>query len=151
MTKKVIDMAGDIPIFFEPGRSLIGQAGSLVTEVLGVKINGTNRFLIVDAGMNDLIRPALYQANHKIEAISASDETLQKYYVVGPVCETADSFGEFSISAQQHDHLIISNSGEVIEFCDPRINTIKQTIEEVFDVTIDSHSLYFYGKKNKKK
>ena len=50
----------------------------------------------------------------------------------------------------QHDHLIISNSGEVIEFCDPRINTIKQTIEEVFDVTIDSHSLYFYGKKNKK-
>ena len=51
----------------------------------------------------------------------------------------------------QHDHLIISNSGEVIEFCDPRINTIKQTIEEVFDVTIDSHSLYFYGKKNKKK
>ena len=51
----------------------------------------------------------------------------------------------------QHDHLIISNSGEVIEFCDPRINTIKQTIEEVFDVTIDSHSLYFYGRKNKKK
>ena len=51
----------------------------------------------------------------------------------------------------QHDHLIISNSNEVIEFCDPRINTIKQTIEEVFDVTIDSHSLYFYGTKNKKK
>ena len=52
---------------------------------------------------------------------------------------------------KQHDHLILSNSNEVIEFCDPRINTIKQTIEEVFDVTIDSHSLYFYGKKNKKK
>ena len=51
---------------------------------------------------------------------------------------------------KQHDHLIISDSDEVIEFCDPRINTIKQTIEEVFDVTIDSHSLYFNGKKNKK-
>ena len=52
---------------------------------------------------------------------------------------------------KQHDHLILSNSNEVIEFCDPRINTIKDTIEEVFDVTIESHSLYFYGKKNKKK
>ena len=49
---------------------------------------------------------------------------------------------------KQHDHLIISNSNEVFEFCDPRINSIKETIEEVFDVTIDSHSLYFYGKKN---
>ena len=48
---------------------------------------------------------------------------------------------------KQHDHLILSNSDEVIEFCDPRINTIKETIEEVFDVTIESHSLYFYGKK----
>ena len=52
---------------------------------------------------------------------------------------------------KQHDHLILSNSDEVIEFCDPRINTIKETIEEVFDVTIDSHSLYFYGKKNNTK
>ena len=46
---------------------------------------------------------------------------------------------------KQHDHLIISDSEEVFEFCDPRINSIKETIEEVFDVTIDSHSLYFYG------
>ena len=52
---------------------------------------------------------------------------------------------------KQHDHLILSNSNQVIEFCDPRINTIKETIEEVFDVTIDSHSLYFYGKKNNTK
>ena len=52
---------------------------------------------------------------------------------------------------KQHDHLILSNSDEVIEFCDPRIDLIKNTIEEVFDVTISSHSLYFYGSKNKKK
>ena len=52
---------------------------------------------------------------------------------------------------KQHDHLILNNSDEVIEFCDPRINTIKETIEEVFDVTIESHSLYFYGKKNNTK
>ena len=52
---------------------------------------------------------------------------------------------------KQHDHLILDSSGEVIEFCDPRIDMIKNTIEEVFDVTISSHSLYFYGSKNKKK
>ena len=52
---------------------------------------------------------------------------------------------------KQHDHLIIIDSDEVIEFCDPRINTIKETIEDVFDVTIDSHSLYFYEKKNNTK
>ena len=51
----------------------------------------------------------------------------------------------------QHDHLILSETGEVFEFCDPRIDTIKKTIEEVFDVTIESHSLYFYGNKNKNK
>ncbi len=49
----------------------------------------------------------------------------------------------------QHDHLILTDTGEVIEFCDPRLHTIKQNIEEIFDVKIDSHSLYFYGKKNK--
>ena len=50
---------------------------------------------------------------------------------------------------KQHDHLIITDTGEVVEFCDPRIDTIKKTIEEVFNVDIESHSLYFYGKKNK--
>ena len=49
---------------------------------------------------------------------------------------------------KQHDHLIISDTGEVIEFCDPRIEIIKKTIEEVFDVKIENHSLYFYGTKN---
>ena len=51
---------------------------------------------------------------------------------------------------KQHDHLILVDSGEIIEFCDPRIETIKKTIEEVFNVKIDSHSLYFYGKNNNK-
>ena len=50
---------------------------------------------------------------------------------------------------KQHDHLIITDTGEVVEFCDPRIDTIKKTIEEVFNVDIETHALYFYGKKNK--
>ena len=56
---------------------------------------------------------------------------------------------EKSYFNNQHDHLILTDTGEVIEFCDPRLYTIKQNIEEIFDVKIDSHSLYFYGKKNK--
>lgn len=56
---------------------------------------------------------------------------------------------EKSYFDKQHDHVILTDSKEVIEFCDPRIETIKKTIEEVFDVTIHKHSLYFYGTKNK--
>jgi len=55
---------------------------------------------------------------------------------------------EKSYFDRQHDHVILTDSGEVIEFCDPRIQSIKKTIEEVFDITIDKHSLYFYGTKN---
>ena len=57
---------------------------------------------------------------------------------------------EKSYFDKQHDHIILTDTGEVIEFCDPRIQTIKKTIEEVFDISVDNHSLYFYGRKNKK-
>ncbi|WP_055435529.1 MULTISPECIES: Fur family transcriptional regulator [Lacinutrix] len=56
---------------------------------------------------------------------------------------------EKSYFDKQHDHVILTDTGEVIEFCDPRIQSIKKTIEEVFDITITNHSLYFYGTKNK--
>jgi Fur family ferric uptake transcriptional regulator len=58
---------------------------------------------------------------------------------------------EKSYFDKQHDHVILSDTGEVIEFCDPRIESIKKTIEEVFDISIDRHSLYFYGTKNESK
>jgi Fur family ferric uptake transcriptional regulator len=58
---------------------------------------------------------------------------------------------EKSYFDRQHDHVILTDTSEVIEFCDPRIQSIKQTIEEVFDITIDKHSLYFYGTKNQPK
>ncbi len=56
---------------------------------------------------------------------------------------------EKSFFNKQHDHIILTDTGEVIEFCDPRIENIKKSIEEVFDIKIESHSLYFYGQKNK--
>lgn len=58
---------------------------------------------------------------------------------------------EKSYFDRQHDHVILTDTSEVIEFCDPRIESIKQTIEEVFDITIDKHSLYFYGTRNQPK
>ena len=80
-------------LHFELGRSVVGQMGSLITKVLYVKQGTVKQFAIVDAGMTDLIRPALYQAYHKIENIS-SNEPEETYDVVGPICESSDVFAK---------------------------------------------------------
>ena len=80
-------------LHFELGRAVVGQMGSLITKVLYVKQGTAKQFAIVDAGMTDLIRPALYQAYHKIENIS-SDEPEETYDVVGPICESSDVFAK---------------------------------------------------------
>ena len=80
-------------LHFELGRAVVGQMGSLITKVLYVKQGTAKQFDIVDAGMTDLIRPALYQAYHKIENIS-SDEPEETYDVVGPICESSDVFAK---------------------------------------------------------
>jgi diaminopimelate decarboxylase len=78
----------------EPGRLLVGNAGILVTRVIYVKRGSSRSFLIVDAAMNDLIRPALYEAHHGIRPVieAASGAPLAPFDIVGPVCETGDSF-----------------------------------------------------------
>ncbi len=80
-------------IHFELGRSLVANCGSLITKVLYTKKNSIKNFIVVDAGMTDLIRPALYNAKHYIENIT-SIEKQEKYDVVGPICETSDIFSE---------------------------------------------------------
>ena len=80
-------------LHFELGRSVVGQCGSLITKVTYVKQGTNKQFAIVDAGMTDLIRPALYQAYHKIENIT-SEEPTEAYDVVGPICESSDVFGK---------------------------------------------------------
>lgn len=80
-------------LHFELGRSVVAQCGSLITEVLYVKEGTKKKFVIVDGGFNDLVRPALYQAHHKIENITSEDATTAVYDVVGPVCESSDVFG----------------------------------------------------------
>ncbi len=78
-------------VHFEPGRALVAQCGHLISRVLYVKIGQRKKFAILDAGMNDLIRPALYQANHAIENL-VSEKRKMRYDVVGPVCESSDKF-----------------------------------------------------------
>ena len=87
----------DQKVHVEPGRSLVAQCAALISRVLFVKSGETKNFLIMDAGMNDLIRPALYGAYHKIENLSAEMRTFfpthQAYDIVGPVCESSDVWG----------------------------------------------------------
>ncbi len=80
-------------LHFELGRAVVAQCGSLITRTLYIKEGATKKFAIVDAGFTDLIRPALYQAYHKIENIS-SDEPTDTYDVVGPICESTDVFAK---------------------------------------------------------
>jgi diaminopimelate decarboxylase len=80
-------------LHFELGRSVVAQCGSLITKTLYIKKGATKQFCIVDAGFTDLIRPALYQAYHKIENIS-SEDAMQAYDVVGPICESTDVFAK---------------------------------------------------------
>ena len=80
-------------LHFELGRAVVGQCGSLISKVIYVKQGTNKQFAILDAGMTDLIRPALYQAYHKIENIT-SEEPMGTYDVVGPICESSDVFGK---------------------------------------------------------
>ena len=80
-------------LHFELGRAVVGQCGSLITKVIYVKQGTNKQFAIVDGGMTDLIRPALYQAYHKIENLT-SEEAPETYDVVGPICESSDVFGK---------------------------------------------------------
>ncbi|MEO3428265.1 diaminopimelate decarboxylase [Pelagibius sp. CAU 1746] len=87
---------GDAELVFEPGRLLVGNAGMLVTRVIYVKDNGPRRFVIIDAAMNDLIRPSLYEAWHEIIPLRApaAGTQLRPVDVVGPVCESTDTFAK---------------------------------------------------------
>ena len=82
-------------IIFEPGRSIIGNAGVLITKVIYIKETQTKDFIILDAGMNDLLRPALYGAEHRIIPVNKGNKiSKKKYEFVGPICETTDKFNE---------------------------------------------------------
>jgi len=111
-TVKNILKERDLKIIFEPGRALIGKAGILLTEVEYIKNSSEKNFLIVNAAMNDLMRPSLYEAFHEIINLSPSDSEKKNYDIVGPVCETGDFLGKGRlISAEENNILAVLDVG----------------------------------------
>lgn len=103
----------DVHLLLEPGRSIVGPAGVLLTRVLYRKTNNHKRFLIVDAAMNDLLRPSLYRAYHEIVPVACRSQDKETTDVVGPVCETGDFFARDREMAvvQEGDLLAILDAG----------------------------------------
>ena len=136
---KYLNLSDGQQLHFELGRAVVGQCGSLVTRVLYVKQGATKQFIIVDAGMTDLIRPALYQAQHQIENLD-SREVLEKYDVVGPICESSDVFAKDILLPKTHrgDLIALHSAGAYGEIMASQYNcrALPQsyTSEELSDI-----------------
>ncbi len=101
-------------VHFELGRALVGQCASLISRALYVKLGRKKNFVILDAGMTELMRPALYQAYHRLENLSKKDQpNAMKYDIVGPICESTDSFGKevFLPETERGDLFAIRSTG----------------------------------------
>lgn len=92
--EKFLERFPDQQVHFEIGRAIVGQCGSLISKVLYVKEGINTNFIILDAGMTELIRPALYQSYHKIENLTSNGKA-KRYDVVGPICESSDTFAKY--------------------------------------------------------
>jgi diaminopimelate decarboxylase len=101
-----------ITVLFEPGRSIVGNAGVLITEVQYLKHGGNKNFAVVDAAMNDLMRPAMYEAWHGVQPINQRADSAKTYDVVGPVCESGDWLArDRSLAIESGDLLAIMSAG----------------------------------------
>ena len=120
-------------IHFELGRSLVAQCGSLISKTLYIKKGIKTNFLILDAGMTELIRPALYQAFHQIENISSAASANMRYDVVGPVCESSDCFGKAVElpESKRGDLIAIRSAGAYGEVMSNRYN-LRDAVQSVF-------------------
>jgi diaminopimelate decarboxylase len=108
----ILDLRPGQKLHFELGRAIAAQCGSLISKVLYVKEGVNTDFIILDAGMTDLIRPALYQAYHKVENLTSKGKK-KKYDVVGPICESSDTFGKSLMlpETKRNDLVIIRTTG----------------------------------------
>ncbi len=124
----------DIKLVFEPGRALVGNAGILLTKVEYLKHTETKNFAIVDAAMNDLMRPALYDAYHAIEAVQPRVANTQNYEIVGPVCESGDFLGhDRDLALAEGDLLAIMSAGAYGMSMSSNYNTRPRVAEVMVD------------------
>ncbi len=133
--KQFLELKPGQNVHFELGRAVVAQCGSLISRVLYIK-NGINtNFAILDAGMTELIRPALYQAFHKIENITNQEVASKKYDVVGPICESSDCFGKaVMLPETKRGHLIaIRSAGAYGEVMSSNYN-LRDTAVALFSV-----------------
>ena len=123
-----------VKLVFEPGRALVGNAGLLLTRVEYLKHTEAKNFAIVDAAMNDLMRPALYDAYHDIVPVAARDGERQVYEIVGPVCESGDFLGhDRSLALHQGDLLAIMSAGAYGMSMSSNYNTRPRAAEVMVD------------------
>lgn len=124
----------NVKVLFEPGRALVGNAGVLLTTVEYLKLGETKNFAIVDAAMNDLMRPALYDAYHEIVAVSPREGETKIYEIVGPVCESGDFLGhDRALSLQEGDVLAIKSAGAYGMSMASNYNTRPRAVELLVD------------------
>ncbi len=141
----------DAHLLLEPGRFLVAQAGALLTRVLYTKQNGAKHFVITDAAMNDLIRPALYQAHHEILPVFADNRPPQTADIVGPVCETGDFFardrtlpelragdlavlldaGAYGMSLASHYNTRVHPAEVLVDHGQPRLIRHRETLDSI--------------------
>jgi len=121
-------------VLFEFGRSMVGNAGLLLTRVEYLKDNGERHFAIVDAAMNDLLRPTLYDAYHEIVPVTGRDEPTQTYDVVGPVCESGDWLGRARrLALREGDLLAVLSAGAYGMSMSSNYNTRPRAAEVMVD------------------
>ncbi|PKO51929.1 MAG: diaminopimelate decarboxylase [Betaproteobacteria bacterium HGW-Betaproteobacteria-2] len=129
-----------VKLVFEPGRALVGNAGLLLTKVEYLKHTEAKNFAIVDAAMNDLMRPALYDAYHDILPVTAGEDEAQTYEIVGPVCESGDFLGhDRKLALLQGDLLAIMSAGAYGMSMSSNYNTRPRAAEVMVDG--DQHHL----------
>ena len=107
-----VSRARKLELVLEPGRSIVALAGALLTEVLYLKPSEARQFAIVDAAMNDLLRPALYSAWQDIQAVTPHEGDAKAWDIVGPICETGDFLGkERMLALSEGDRLAVMGAG----------------------------------------
>lgn len=138
--EKHLDVRENQQVHFELGRSITGQCGSLISSVLFIKEGHQTSFAVIDAGMTELIRPALYQAQHHIDSLT-SVRPPKKYDVVGPICETSDTFrnGMMLPELQRGDLVAIRSAGAYGEVMSSSFN-LRERVQTYFSTDFDETS-----------